>query len=184
MKLIKLIKFKIFSNNGFTILEITISMAATLLLIISATNFTSYVTNVKARSFTRQELFHNASIAMEFLISHINEAYAIRLDTQSDNTLNSIHLFVSQGVQNYHERVISFRPIAEPQNRLMFGGRYVAQVTQEVARYISNVQVIHNYYYGILYITITTEAEISNYISKIYPITLRRIIDIIGKEIR
>ena len=66
----------------------------------------------------------------------------------------------------------------------MFGGRYVAQVTQEVARYISNVQVIHNYYYGILYITITTEAEISNYISKIYPITLRRIIDIIGKEIR
>ena len=72
MKLIKLIKFKIFSNNGFTILEITISMAATLLLIISATNFTSYVTNVKARSFTRQELFHNASIAMEFLISHIN----------------------------------------------------------------------------------------------------------------
>lgn len=169
--------------KGFTLLELTIAMAAMSILILGAVNLTSYVSMMNARATTRLELFHHATISMEFLTRHISEAQAIYLNTDNNNTLNRIDLFINLHTDQPHQRILNFRPVTYPHNRLMFGGHTYAMGTQEVARYISNVEIIHNTYTRLFYITITTETSISSSGAEIEPILLYRAIDIRHKTI-
>ena len=169
--------------KGFTLLELTIAMAVTTILLAGAINLSSYVSTANARATTRQELFHHATISMEFLTRHISEAQGIRLLTESNDTLRQIDMFINRHTPQAHQRVINFRPATYPHNRLMFGGHGVAQGTQEVARYIANVEIVHNSYTNLLYITITTETSISRFDIEIEPIVLYRVVDIRYKTV-
>ena len=165
-------------KNGFTLLELTIAMTLTSVMLVGAINLTAHVARVNARVTTRQELFHHATISMEFLTVHINEAMAINLVTESNNTLDHIEFFNEHVLDENQNRIINYRPITYPNNRLMFGGNRTAPGTQEIARYIANVEVSHNTNEQLLFITITTEPSITRFDILIEPIVLRTAINV------
>lgn len=160
---------------GFTLLEVIISMGATILIIFSATNILSYVSTNNARSIAKQELFFHANIAMDFIETHINEAHRINIITEPNNTLTRMYL------QNEQIRTISFRPITPPTNRIMFGGIVYGFGHQEISRYISDITVYKSLITKTLHVTITTESEISNINAKVPQIIIYRVFDIRGK---
>ncbi|MCL1997036.1 MAG: prepilin-type N-terminal cleavage/methylation domain-containing protein [Defluviitaleaceae bacterium] len=170
-------------TKGFTLLELTIAMAVTTILLLGAINLSTYVATANARATVRQELFHHATISMEFLTTHISEAQSIDLQTENNGTLQRIDMFINRNTPQAHQRVINFRPVTPPNNRLMFGGQGVGLGTQEVARYIADVEIIHDTNTQLLHITVTTEASIGRFAVEVEPVVLYRAIDVRYKTV-
>lgn len=173
-------------NKGYTILETSIAMALFIIVIFATTNILIYTSNISARIHVRYELQENARISMEFLTTHIREGQLISLKTNNNNTLDTIWIHTNTGTANEHITIFRY-DVNSQRNWLLFGGSQTGSnqgVTQELARYISNIEMIMDKEKKLMYITITTDISIENTtVELISPIILNRTIDLRYKQI-
>ena len=157
------------NKNGFTLLEVVISMGLLVILITATVHITRYTMVTNARLLAQSELFHQATVAMEFISAHIDSAYAIRPSHDSIRIRRMEHFPNRIDIQ---ENNIFF---SSSNNRLNFSG-----AGNEFARYIQYFVISKSNY--LLYITIVTTDRIENNSSIIEPITLNRAFDISNKN--
>lgn len=162
-------------------------MAVFTIVVFSTLSVLIYTSSMTARIFVNYELTENARIAMEFLTMQVKEAQAIELATNENNTLDMLWLHRDLGTAQEH--IAAFRYVNEPdRNWLMFGGRQpdaTFDVTQELARYISNIEIIIDEKRRLMHISITTDTTIQNANIELYtPIILNRTIDLRHKLIK
>lgn len=124
---------------------------------------------------------------MEFLTRHIRGAQAIQLETNIDNTLDTLWLYTNVGTSDEHITTFKYDLNTE-RNWLMFGGRQpgsMLDVTQELSRYISDIKIIIDEVRQLLHITITTDTTIANTTVQLNtPIIFNQTLDIRYKQIR
>ena len=165
-------------KKGFTILEVIMSMAIFGIVIVGALNIFSYATNRNAIFRAEHELNQMAQISMEHLTKHIREAESMELITTPNNTLVDVWL------RRDTAEIRRFSYDANhPQNRnwLMFGGAVSSPTgaTQELTRYIGNVEMIVDEKRSLLHITIITDISTASFAGELSePIILRRTLDI------
>jgi|GEM_PF-1030684 len=175
-------------QRGYTVLETVVAMGIFSIVIFTSVNMFTHVSNATARIYINYELTANARIAMDFLTTHIGEAQAVELRTVNNtNTLDTLWLHRSLGTPDEH--IATFRYVNEPdRNWLMFGGRQPGasfDTTQELARYISNIETIIDEERMLMHIQITTDTTIGNTNVELHePIILNRIVDLRHKFIK
>lgn len=175
-------------QRGYALLETVVATGIFSIVILSSVNMLTYVSNATARIYINYELTENARIAIDFLITHISEAQAVELRTVNNtNTLDTLWLHRNLGTPEEH--ITTFRYVNElDRNWLMFGGRQPGasfDTTQELARYIYDIETIIDEERMLMHIRITTATTIQNTNVELHePIILNRTVDLRHKLIK
>lgn len=147
------------SNQGLTLLELTLALLLFSIVIFSSINITSFVLNRTIYIQEQNEQIFNANLAMNTIAIHMYEATSFELETMADGRLHRLFL---RNPDFDGTRAIEFR---RSEQELRFGGFTTRINTQVMARYIDDI--IINIEGNLMYIFVITEA-----------ITLTRTIDI------
>ena len=158
-------------NRGVSLLELSIALGLSTLVLLMSTQLVGHLTHRHAVAVTTHELTQQASIALNFIRTHLQEAHTTTLTQAPNGALNQLRLSVGYGASE-QVRTLSFSPVTDPDHRLMFGGiSEVGQGHQEVARYLADVRLIPR---GVGYeIVITTTDSISRTQVQVAPVVLR-----------
>ena len=150
-------------NQGFTLLEVVISMG--LLTIVITITIAIIRHNMATNNIllARSELFHQASMAMEFISANVDSAYYINFNNTSINIRRR---------PNYNNTIF----FLSTTNRLYFSG-----AGNEFARYIQSFIASPNDTNTLLYVHIVTKDHISNNPAIVNPIAVSRVFDISGR---
>ena len=142
-------------KKGFTLLEVSITLAIFCVVVVLGLNVVSYVVATSQRLAFENFVFGELSVALDFIDTHVKEATEISIKTDEWGILDEIELRINQ--LDTHARLIKYRPTEPPVERLMFGGTELGQGWQEVAREISEIQVTRDDSIQMLYVTIKNE---------------------------
>lgn len=163
------------SHRGYTLLEIACSMAVISIIIISLLNLVSLVLNNFEKHKVYSELYHSASISMNFLETQIRGAKKITVSSSKSGSLVSLTLKYITGDENTgktEESIFRFDSSVKDPNNVHYH-RFEYGDFNELARYISDVAISMKD--NIVSIKITTDCKISqNGISIDSPIILYR----------
>ena len=152
-------------TKGYTLLEVSISFGLLLVLITAMAGISRHVLQVSERVRVQSELFHQASVSMEFIAAQIESAQGLRVDSTH---LADVRITVERGADESH---LLFR---NSTNRLYFGG-----FGNEVSRYIAQFCVEAKD--GLLTVELTTRGAIDSSATVAEPVRLSRVFDISTK---
>lgn len=157
-------------HTGYTLLEVTISFGLLLLLITLTLGMSRYVTNANERARVQAELFHQATVSMEFIAAHVDTAY--RLEPIDAYPLPRGLFFQRRALDGKLDTTqILFR---ETTGRLYLGG-----FGNEISRYLHDFQLeVRD---GLLFVHLTTMGTITHSPVRVAPIQLSRVFDISTK---
>jgi len=169
--------------RGFTIAEVTISLAIFLIIVIGANNLITYAVHITVRVRIHNELKAQARIAMEFFSVQIGEGQRVELESTQENTLIRLRIHTDINTLNHH--IVVFRyDHNNDRNWVLFGGQEPGgdEGVQELSRYINNVEMVKDLQLQLLHITITTDTKIERFDDTLEePIILYKTIDLTGK---
>ena len=154
---------------GYTLLEVTISFGLLLILITLSAGLSRYFLQASETIQVRAELFHQASVSMEFIAAHVDTAY--RFSSIDNHTIHFDRRRANGTIDSTH---IQFSPHTDFSGRLYIGG-----LGNEVSRYLQMFSFEEDN--GLLYVNLTTTKTITGSTTVVEPVQLTRVFDISTK---
>ena len=140
--------------KGFTLLEVVVSSAIFLMVILAAANLLHFASRFLSRIAVRQELQENSRVAMDFIVTHIRRANKITLITDEESTLKALTTTEIPRNDAQHSYTFNYNKGLTQENakyhRLELGGN-------ELASYIRDVKMEFDQETQLLKIRIVTD---------------------------
>ena len=156
-------------TKGYTLLEMTVSFGLMLVLITAMAGISRHVLQVSERVQVQSELFHQASVSMEFIAAQIESAQRVRLDRPPMTPpIADVRITVERDGDASH---LLFRNSTQ---RLYFGG-FGNEVSRYIARFYAEAKD------GLLTVSLTTTDTITTSPRAVEAISLARVFDISTK---
>ena len=158
------------SKGGFTLLEMVVVAAVSMILLLGASRLLWYTTQVSAGLLARQEALENARVAVDALTVNIQMAERIILNTDSDGMLRRLDLLQISPENDSWYYIFRYDRNAAPGSpgykRLNFSG------FNELASHLSEVRLTLSSNQQLIHITVTTDESLGE------PVTLTGTVDI------
>jgi len=158
------------AKGGFTLLEMVVVAAISMILLVGASRLLWYTTHVSTGLLARHEALENARVAMDALTVNIQMAERITLNTDSDGMLRRLDLLQVSPENVDWEYTFRYDRDAPPgtpgYKRLNFSG------FNELASHLSEIRLTVSSDRQLMHITITTDENFGE------PITLTGTVDI------
>lgn len=158
------------SKGGFTLLEMVVVAAVSIILLAGASRLLWHTTQVSTGLLARQEALESARVAVDVLTVNIQMAERITLNTDPDGMLRRLDVLQISPENIPWEYTFRYDRNASPGSpaykRLNFGGY------NELASHLSEVRLILSPDRQLIHITVTTDEILGE------PITLTGTVDI------